>query len=311
MKTRIYTHPCFLKHETGPGHPERPARLQVLLDLFKEEPFKDIPVITAREAERTEILLAHQEKYFDALEEAIPDDGLAAAGPDTVLSPGSWKAALRAAGAVCEAVDDVMTGKCGRAFCAVRPPGHHAFPGHPEGFCLFNNIFIGALHAQTHHGVKRVAIVDFDVHHGNGSDFMARQHQGIFYGSTHQWPLYPGTGLIEDNIAGRIINIPLAAGDGSQAFRKAWSEIILPELDSFKPGLLMISAGFDAHRDDPLAQINLDENDFRWITGELVKIAGRHCDGKIVSVLEGGYNLDALKASTAAHLSALAGIPAG
>jgi acetoin utilization deacetylase AcuC-like enzyme len=228
---------------------------------------------------------------------------------DTAVSPGSWEAALRAAGAVCQAVDDIMAGKCERAFCAVRPPGHHAFPDHAEGFCLFNNIFIGALHAQAKHGIKRVAIVDFDVHHGNGSDFMARQHNGVFYASTHQWPLYPGTGLMEDNIAGRIVNVPLASGDGSLSFRNAWSNVILPELDAFKPVLLMISAGFDAHQDDPLANINLTEDDFRWITGEFVNIAGRHCDGRIVSVLEGGYNLDALKASTASHLSALAGLP--
>jgi acetoin utilization deacetylase AcuC-like enzyme len=310
MNTRIYTHSCFLNHDTGPGHPERPARLQVLLDLFKEKPFSALPVIEAPEATRAQVLRAHEERYFDALQDAIPDRDLAYLDGDTCVSPGSWEAALRAAGAVCQAVGDVLTGKCERAFCAVRPPGHHAFPDHAEGFCLFNNIFIGALHAQAAHKIKRVAIVDFDVHHGNGSDFMARRHENVFYASTHQWPLYPGTGLPENNIEGRIVNLPLAAGDGGPAFRNAWSGAILPALDAFKPELLMISAGFDAHRDDPLAGINLVEDDFRWITDELKKTAARHAGGKIVSVLEGGYDLEALKASTAAHLAALAEITA-
>ncbi|HTK84978.1 MAG TPA: histone deacetylase family protein [Patescibacteria group bacterium] len=308
MKTHIYTHPCFLKHDTGPGHPERPARLEVLFDLFKEKPFNTLPIVEAQEAQRAWILRAHDERYYDALQEAIPDDGLGYLDGDTCVSPGSWEAAVKAAGAVCQAVDDVMTGKADRAFCAVRPPGHHAFPGHAEGFCLFNNIFIGALHAQAAHKMSRVAVVDFDVHHGNGSDYMARRHENVFYASTHQWPLYPGTGLPEDNIKGRVVNIPLAAGDGSTAFRNAWSGAILPALDEFKPELLMISAGFDAHRDDPLANINLVEDDFRWITDEYKKIAANHCGGRIISVLEGGYNVNALKSSVAAHLSSLANL---
>lgn len=308
MKTRIYTHPCFLKHDTGPGHPERPARLDVLFELFAEKPFNELPVIEAREAQRAWILRAHDERYYDVLQEAIPERGLGYLDGDTCVSPGSWEAAVKAAGAVCQAVDDMMTGKCDRAFCAVRPPGHHAFPAHSEGFCLFNNIFIGALHAQAMHKISRVAIVDFDVHHGNGSDYMARRHENIFYASTHQWPLYPGSGLPEDNIEGRIINIPLAAGDGGTAFRNAWSGTILPALDAFRPELLMVSAGFDAHRDDPLANINLVDDDFRWIMDEYKKIAASHGGGKIISVLEGGYNLDALKSSVAAHLSSLAGL---
>jgi acetoin utilization deacetylase AcuC-like enzyme len=308
MKTHIYTHPSFLQHDTGPGHPERPDRLRVLLDLFDEEPFSALPVIPAIEAEHTWIYRAHDEAYVTAIEDAIPDRGHVYVDGDTVVSPGSRDAAFHAAGAVCQAVNDVIGRQCDRAFCAVRPPGHHAFPSHAEGFCLFNNIFIGALHAQAAHGLERVAILDFDVHHGNGSDAMARRHPGIFYGSTHQWPLYPGTGLPEDDIPGRVVNVPLSAGDGGAAFRDAWSRVILPQLDAFAPQLIMISAGFDAHRDDPLAQINLVEGDFAWITDELNKIAARHAGGKIVSVLEGGYSLEALKASTAAHLIALTGL---
>jgi acetoin utilization deacetylase AcuC-like enzyme len=306
-KTHIYTHASCLKHDTGAGHPECPQRLQVLLELFREKPFSALPLIQAQEAELEWIYRAHDEKYVMALETAMPEDGFNYADADTVLSPGTWQAALHAAGAVCQAVNDVLAGKCDRAFCAARPPGHHAFPVHAEGFCLFNNVFIGALHAQKAHDLVKIAILDFDVHHGNGSDAMARKHENVFYGSTHQWPLYPGTGHPQQNIPRRIANRILAAGDGSAAFRKAWVEIIA-ELEEFKPELVFISAGFDAHRDDPLAQINLLEDDFRWITGELVKVADRHSGGKVISVLEGGYNLKALKTSTAAHLAALAEI---
>lgn len=306
MKTHIYTHASFLRHDTGPGHPERPERLRALLELFQEKPFSTLPVIQAPEADPEWIARAHDENYIMAVEEAIPDHGLIRIDADTVASPGTGEAALRAAGAVCRAVDDVLGGVADRAFCAVRPPGHHAFPGHAEGFCLFNNIFIGACHAQEAHGLKRVAILDFDVHHGNGSDAMARLHPGIFYGSTHQWPLYPGTGLLKDNIPQRICNVPLAAGDGGEAFRRAWDDIILPQLDLFAPELVMISAGFDAHRDDPLAQLELIEEDFAWITRRLTETAARHCGGRVVSVLEGGYDIAALKASTASHLMALA-----
>ena len=305
MKMQIYTHPSFLRHDTGPGHPERIDRLKVLLDLFKEKPFSALPVAQAREAEIAWIARAHDKGYIEKIMDAVPDQGHAAADADTILSPGTGEAALHAAGAVCQAVDDVLDGKTTRAFCAVRPPGHHAFPAHPEGFCLFNNVFIGALHAQAR-GTKRVAILDFDVHHGNGSDAMARAHDGVFFASTHQWPLYPGTGLPEDDIAGRVVNRTLAAGDGSAQFRAVWKNEILPALDEFRPELVMISAGLDAHRDDPLAQINLVEDDYAWITEEFAAIAQKHAGGKIVSVLEGGYNLEALKASVAAHLTVLA-----
>ncbi len=295
----LYTHPDCLRHDTGPGHPERPARLQALLDLFDEPAFKHLPRHEAREATRAQILRAHDPRYIDALEDAIPDGPPVLIDGDTVLSRDSFRAALLAAGAACQAVDDIMSGKTRRAFCAVRPPGHHAGSANAEGFCLFNNVMIGALHAWSAHGAARVAILDFDVHHGNGTEAMTRLHEGIFYASTHEWPLYPGTGDPARNIPGRIVNATLAAGDGSEAFRNAWSKNILPALDDYKPELVMISAGFDAHRDDPLAHINLTEDDFYWITGQ---IASR---GPIVSVLEGGYDLDALRGSARAHLQAL------
>lgn len=290
-----------LEHQTGSGHPESPERLQAVLSLLAKAPYKNLRCIAPNEAELKWIRRAHDSRYIERIEESIPDHGQTYLDNDTVISPGSWSAALTAAGAVCQAVDDIIGGKTTRAFCAVRPPGHHAFPDHAEGFCLFNNIFIGALHAQSL-GMKKIAIVDFDVHHGNGSDAMARKHENVFYASTHQWPLYPGTGLIEDNIPNRILNIPMSAGDGSAIFREIYSQQIFPAVRAFAPDLLMISAGFDAHKDDPLAQINLETEDFGWVTAELAKIASECCDGKIVSVLEGGYNLAALSAGVDAHL---------
>jgi len=294
----IYTHPSCLQHDTGTGHPESIARLKILLELFNEMKIETTP---AREAEMEELLRVHPQSYIDMIQDAIPDYGHVLLDGDTSLSPHSWEAAAHAAGAVCQAVDDVMTGTTTRAFCAVRPPGHHAHPDHAEGFCIFNNIAVGALHAlQT---IKRVAIADFDVHHGNGTDLITRQHDGIFFASTHQSPLYPGTGMPEDNIAGRILNYPLPAQSGAQEFRTTWTDI-LKQMDKFAPELIMISAGFDAHRDDPLAQVNLTADDYQWITEELVKLADKHCGGKIVSTLEGGYDLPALKNSVAAHLNA-------
>ena len=306
MTLTLYTHPAGLTHDTGPGHPECAARLQVILDLFDEAPFNSLPRVTAREAEYEELLRAHDERYLERLQEAIPErrGEMRALDNDTIVSNGSWLAASHAAGAVCQAVDDIAAGNTMRAFCAGRPPGHHAFPDHAEGFCLLNNVMIGALHAQAR-GFTKIAIADFDVHHGNGTDAMARRHPNIFYASTHQWPLYPGTGLPGADVPGRIANRTLAAGDGPAEFRTAWADHLLPQLNAFTPDLLIISAGFDAHRDDPLAQINLVEADFGWITGELVAMAERCCSGKVVSVLEGGYDLEELKASVTVHLKAL------
>ncbi|QQG37148.1 MAG: histone deacetylase family protein [Micavibrio aeruginosavorus] len=293
-----------LKHQTGHSHPESPDRLNAILSLLQKSPFMALPQIEATEAELHWIKRAHDPRYLERLEEMVPDYGQTYLDNDTVLSPGSWAAALTAAGAVCQAVEDVTSGKTMRAFCAVRPPGHHAFPDHGEGFCLLNNIVIGALHAQSL-GCARIAIVDFDVHHGNGSDAMTRIHDNIFYASTHQCPLYPGTGHAKDNIPNRILNIPMKAGDGSLPFRQVYEQRILPAVRHFQPDLLMISAGFDAHKDDPLAQMELETADFAWITAELAKLARECCRGKLVSALEGGYNLAALSDSVAAHLKAL------
>ncbi len=289
----IYTHPSSLNHDTGLGHPECPDRLHRVLERLAQEGYQTIP---APEADMEWIARAHPVRYIDRVMESIPDRGTAHLDGDTVVSPGSWVAALHAVGAVCAAVADCVDGTATRAFCAVRPPGHHAEPERAMGFCLFNNVFVGALHARAL-GLERVAIVDFDVHHGNGSDAMVRRHDGIFFASSHQWPLYPGTGAPDDQIAGRLLNVPLPAGTDGVGFRAAYRDVILPAVAGFAPDLLMISAGFDAHRDDPLAQMALAEDDFEWVTRELCRLAPR-----VVSVLEGGYNLDALPTCVAAHL---------
>ncbi len=295
-----------LEHQTGTNHPESPQRLSAILSLIAKAPFNILPQIAPGDAPLKWIKRAHDSRYIDRLEESLPDRGQVHIDGDTVLSPGSLSAALTAAGAVGQAVEDIINAKTRRAFCGVRPPGHHAFPDHAEGFCLFNNIVIGALHAQSL-GLSKIAIIDFDVHHGNGTDAMARKHENIFYASTHQSLIYPNTGKPEDNIEGRILNVPMNAGEGSTRFREIYTQQILPAVRAFNPNLLMISAGFDAHKDDPLAQIELETQDFGWITSELVKIANECCDGKIVSVLEGGYNLAALSESVAIHLRNLTG----
>ena len=308
--TRIYTHAAAVAHDTGPGHPECAARMETLQALFATLPHE---IHEAPLASEEQLSLAHPLHYIQSVDEAVPAEGYGSFDGDTVLSPGSWDAALRAAGAACAAVDDVVAGTAENAFCAMRPPGHHAEPARAMGFCLFNNIFIGARHAQEKHGLRRVAIVDFDVHHGNGTDVMTRQHHHekhgeILYISSHEFPLFPMSGNPEDNEE-FVHNWTLRAGDGSAAFRKLYETKVFPALDKFKPELLMISAGFDAHRDDPLAGLNLVEDDFAWVTAELKKTAALHSGGKIVSVLEGGYNLEALKNSVSAHLAALSHAP--
>ncbi|HAA92285.1 MAG TPA: acetoin utilization protein, partial [Rhodospirillaceae bacterium] len=236
----------------------------------------------------------------------IEEKGHAALDGDTHVSPGSGEAALRAAGAVCAAVDAVIEGDAKNAFCAVRPPGHHAEPAIAMGFCLFNNVAVGAEQARVEHGLKRAAAIDFDVHHGNGTQAMFWNEADLFYGSTHQFPLYPGTGKESDiGVDGNIVNAPLPPYAGSEEFHTAMETTILPALRAFAPEILFISAGFDAHADDPLAMLNLTEDDFRWATTELCKVADEFCGGRVVSTLEGGYNLEALARSTAAHLEAL------
>lgn len=236
----------------------------------------------------------------------IPESGRRGLDPDTVVSPGSREAAWRAAGAVTAAVDAVMAGEAANAFCAVRPPGHHAEPDRAMGFCLFNNVAVGALRAHQAHGCDRVAVIDFDVHHGNGTQAMFAADPRLFYASTHQWPLYPGTGARDERgVAGNIVNAPLGTNAGSADFRFAVAEFVLPALEDFRPDFLFISAGFDAHSRDPLAGLNLFEEDFAWVTDKLTSLAARHCRGRVVSVLEGGYDLEALAGSSAAHVAAL------
>jgi len=254
-----------------------------------------------------QLLRVHPPSYVEAILGIRPPSGeLAMIDGDTVMSAGSVEAALRAAGAVVAGVDAVLEGRAATAFAAVRPPGHHATPDIPGGFCLFNNVAIGARHAQARHGVGRVALLDFDVHHGQGTQAVAAPDASLFYGSTHQYPLYPGTGFTsEHGTDGNVVNVPLGPGSGSVEFRAAWSGHILPALDRFAPELLIVSAGFDGHRRDPLAQLRLETADFRWITEELLSIADRHARGRIVSALEGGYDLEALAAASAAHVRAL------
>jgi acetoin utilization deacetylase AcuC-like enzyme len=296
MLTTIYTHPSGLSHDTGFSHPERAARLEVIQNVTSGYPRGIV-----KPATEAQLLLAHPAAYIDHIRESIPANGHAEIDGDTILSPGSWDAAIHAAGAVCSAIDDVAAGKITRAFCAGRPPGHHAEPALSMGFCLFNNIFIGARHAQEAHGFQKIAILDFDVHHGNGTDTMARRHDGsILFISTHQYPLWPMTGLEEDNEES-VMNFTLPPASGSEYFRTLYEKKVFPALTRFAPDLLMLSAGFDAHKNDPLAQINLETDDYRWLTEKLVDIA----PGPIVSVLEGGYDLDALAESVAAHLEAL------
>jgi acetoin utilization deacetylase AcuC-like enzyme len=305
VTTILFTHEACLAHDTGHHHPESPARLRAVLDGLSGPAFAALIRRSAPLAERDDLARAHSRRFVDALLAAIPAEGHGAIDADTIVSPGSGAAALRAAGAVCAAVDAVVAGEARNAFCAVRPPGHHAEGARAMGFCLFNNIAVGAQRARAVHGLARVAAIDFDVHHGNGTQAIFETEPQLFYGSTHQFPLYPGTGARAERGVGNIVNAPLRPNAGSAEFRAAMSDVILPALEAFRPDLVMISAGFDAHRADPLAQLNLVEADFAWATERLCELAARHCGGRIVSSLEGGYDLDALAASAAAHVAAL------
>ena len=306
MTTALITHPDCLRHELPPGHPERPARLSTVLKLLDTPEFSGLLRREAPIAEIASLTRAHTEEHVRTILDAIPDSGFAGIDSDTLLSPGSGDAALRAAGAVVLAVDMVMTGEATNAFCAVRPPGHHATPTRAMGFCLFNSVAIGALHARAIHGLKRVAIIDFDVHHGNGTQDIFSPDRNLFYASTHQSPLYPGTGRTgETGIDHNVVNRPLPPGAGGEAFRQAMETGILPALSAFGPEFLLISAGFDAHGADPLAQLRLTEDDFGWATMALCRLADRVCGGRVVSALEGGYDLDATARSAQAHVRAL------
>ena len=306
MTTALYTHPACLEHDTGLGHPECAERLKVVLDALDAEPFAPLDRRVAPRAEIEQIARVHQRKYIDHVFASVPKSGHAGLDADTVISAGSGEAALRAAGALCTAVDDVMSGAVRNAFCAVRPPGHHAESGGAMGFCLFNNVAIGAAHARAVHGLKRVAIIDFDVHHGNGTQEYCEHEAGLFYASTHQWPLYPGTGhQRERGDFNNIVNAPLKAMAGSPEFRHAMTMSVLPAMEEFEPELVLISAGFDGHSRDPLAALHLTEDDYAWATRKLGALANRHCRSRIVSTLEGGYNFTALASSCATHIREL------
>ncbi|MFD0988444.1 histone deacetylase family protein [Methyloligella solikamskensis] len=305
MSTVLLSHPDCLKHDTSPGYPERSDRLRAISRALQDDAFADLERVEAPKASLETIGLVHPREYIDGVHADIPLEGYFHLDPDTVVSPGSWDAALRAAGAGIEAVDLVMSGKADNAFCSVRPPGHHAEPVRAMGFCLFSNIAIAAFHARAAHGAERVAVVDFDVHHGNGTQKAFWTEKNLFYGSSHQMPLFPGTGAKDETGVGNICNAPLNPGDGSAEFKAVWEDRILPALDEFAPDLLLISAGFDAHRSDPLAQIELNDEDFGWITERLMEVADTHCDGRAISMLEGGYALEALARSTDLHVKAL------
>ncbi len=306
MTTLLYSHPASLEHDPGPGHPEKPARLEAVLAALEAPDFAALERRQAPPADQAQIARVHRPAYIEAVFDSIPETGYHGLDGDTVVSPGSGEAARRAAGALCAAVDAVAAGEAKNAFCALRPPGHHAEPDKAMGFCLFNNVAIGALQARAARGLRRVAVVDFDVHHGNGTQAMFWNDPELFYGSIHQMPLYPGTGREDERgVAGNIVNVPLAPMTGSTEFRRAWSETLLPKLDDFAPDFILVSAGFDAHEDDPLANLCLSTEDFAWATSEILALARTHCDGLLVSTLEGGYDLNALAAAAAAHVRAL------
>lgn len=305
MSTILYSHSACLQHETGSFHPESPDRLRAVLAALEREEFSYLERREAPKATVEQLSRSHAASYVLGLLRAIPAEGVRQIDADTVVSPGSGEAALRAAGAVVAAVDAVMAGEARNAFCAVRPPGHHAEPGSAMGFCLFNNVGVGAYHARKVHGLKRIAIVDFDVHHGNGSETLAKADPDLFYASTHQAPLYPGTGMDNDPAYPNVVNAYLPPGAGSAEFRADMERNVLPVLDRFAPEFVFISAGFDAHRDDPLAEMNLVEADYSWATEKLMDVAAKHCTGRVVSTLEGGYDLDALGRSAAAHVRSL------
>jgi acetoin utilization deacetylase AcuC-like enzyme len=302
MTTLLYTHSACLEHDPGSHHPESPERLRAVLSALSSPPFARLERREAPEAGFDDLLRVHPRGHLEQILGAVPKFGHVAIDADTILSPASGRAALRAAGAVAAAVDAVIAKEAENAFCAVRPPGHHAEPGRAMGFCLFNNAAIGALRACEVHGLERVAVIDFDVHHGNGTQARFEDDDRLFYASTHQYPLYPGTGAASEIGVGNIVNVPLRAMAGSGPFRLGVSQRILPALDAFQPELVLVSAGFDAHKNDPLAQLMLEEDDYAWITEKLLEVAFRYAEGRLVSTLEGGYDLPALGASAAAHV---------
>ena len=305
MNVRVYTHPACLRHSGGDGHPESPARLAAVLEALRAaDALAGLDWHEAPTATRTQLQRVHAPALVDSVLDE-PVQGQRRLDADTAMNAHSAEAALRAAGAVCAAVDAVLGGATARAFCAVRPPGHHATPDQAMGFCLFNSIAAGAAHALEAHGLQRVAVIDFDVHHGNGTQDIFWREPRVLFASSHQGGIYPGTGWSEERGAGNILNAPLPEGCDGTLFRRTWSERLLPGIEAFRPQLLLVSAGFDAHRLDPLAGLMLEADDYRWLTAQLVALAGRHAQGRLVSTLEGGYSLTALRESVVAHVEAL------
>jgi acetoin utilization deacetylase AcuC-like enzyme len=306
MTTLLLTHQSYLMHDTGPRHPERPERLSSILRGLDQSAFGDLMRENAPRATKDAIRRAHPGEYVDHILAAIPPEGLRQLDADTIVSPGSGEAMTRAVGAVVRAVDAVAAGEAANAFCAVRPPGHHAESHRAMGFCLVNNVAVGALHARVAHGYNRIAVIDFDVHHGNGTQEMFWDDADAFYASSHQFPFYPGTGARRERGGhNNVVNVPLAAGSRGDAFRGALTDEILPALSEFKPDFVLISAGFDAHKDDPLGGLGLTEVDFAWATAAIMDVAREVCGGRVVSALEGGYNLNALAECVVAHVETL------
>ena len=306
MTTLLITHPASLGHLTGPGHPERLERIRAIEQALAGPAFDGLARKPAPLATQTDLAMAHAPEYVAAVVQASPRDGFLRLDVDTLMSPGTVEAAMRGAGGAMLAVDEVFARRAANAFVAMRPPGHHAERATPMGFCLFNNAAVAARHAQEAHGAERVAIVDFDVHHGNGSQAIFWNDPTVMYASTHEMPLFPGTGGKNERGAyDQIVNAPLRAGDDGEVFREAFETAIAPRLAAFNPDLIMISAGFDAHRRDPLGNVKLVEADYAWVTRALMSLAEKCCKGRIVSLLEGGYDLEALSNSSAAHVEAL------
>lgn len=302
MTTALITHKACYDHVTPQGHPEQVARLDAVLGALGE---LDLTRIDAPLAAEDDLLRCHPKSHLQAMRAAAPDSGWRSLDADTHMSAGSLEAAYRAAGGVVKAVDLVMAGEVGNGFAAVRPPGHHAERETAMGFCFFGSVAVAAKHALEFHGLKRVAILDFDVHHGNGTQDLVEEDARILFCSSHQMPLYPGTGAAHETGVGNVVNVPLADGAGSAAFRKAWEDRVFPRIADFQPELILVSAGFDAHADDPLAGMMLTDEDFGWITGRICDLAEECCEGRVVSALEGGYDLDALGRSAHAHVKVL------
>jgi acetoin utilization deacetylase AcuC-like enzyme len=305
MTTLLISQPNGDRHQVPDGHVERPERLVAVEAALAGDPFKSLLRSPAPAGDLALIELVHDEGYLSALQTLRPAQGMVAIDPDTFLSDGSLDAVSNAVGAAMMGLEAVALGRADNVFCAIRPPGHHAERAHPMGFCLVNTIAIAARQAQRLYGAERVAIVDFDVHHGNGTQDIFANDPSVFYASSHESPLYPGTGRASETGVGNIVNAPLPSGSGTQAMRAAYDELILPALLAFRPDFILVSAGFDADRRDPLASLEWGPEDFAWVTARLMDIAGQCCQNRLVSLLEGGYDLAGLGEGVAAHVSTL------